>query len=93
MNDIGSKSALDMSDNDIENAGWNTRASLARNGVVFEAICLPKNHRFDLDEEDGVLYLTCLKCRYTKFLKPQKQENENVRASRYRLRKIRFQSL
>lgn len=91
MEDIGAKSALDFSDEDCINAGWDTRKFIAENGITLGTACGAQSHRYDLDEENGVLYLTCTKCRWTKFLKPQAKEN--VRTNKRYPREIRFRSI
>lgn len=64
---IGGKSILDCTTEDFIKAGYYTRKSLALNGLPSGQPCRGP-HKWNLAEEEGVLYLYCLTCQHTEKL-------------------------
>jgi len=83
----GSKSILEMTYTELVRAGLYKRRSLALHGDPISAgFC--REHSLDLAEEEGVLYLCCTKCTWTKFLRekdnPYAKQRKEARENHYR---------
>lgn len=59
---------MEWSEDDFRKEGMLTRKAIAANGHPFRDPC--KSHKWDLDQEEGIIYLYCTKCQHTTVLSP-----------------------
>lgn len=93
LNRLACTSIMDWTRSDYKFMGYYKRSELARNGDPLDSICSGNPHKYNLDEENGIIYLTCSNCTYTAFLKekdnPRVQTNRKERDREFRFRSIR----
>ena len=64
---IKGKSIIDWTETDFKKAGLLTRRSIEANGdPLGRMICI--KHQYNLEQEDGIIYLTCTLCAFTETL-------------------------
>lgn len=75
------KSIIDWTEADFEKAGLFTRRSIEANGdPLGRRTCV--HHHYNLEQEDGIIYLTCTRCVFTETL--TSKVKKNVQAPRER---------
>lgn len=75
------KSIIDWTEADFQKAGLLTRRSIEANGdPLGRKTCA--HHHYNLEQEDGIIYLTCTRCVFIETL--TNKVKKNVQASRER---------
>ena len=76
--DRHSRSIIEWSEADFRAEGMLTRKAISLNGHPIKQVC-QKAHKWDLDQEDGVLYLYCTKCQHSMVLSPHDMHRKKTR--------------
>jgi len=75
-----SKSIIEWTEEDYREEGMLTRAAIAKNGHPLIQNCqTASEHRYDLAEENGILYLYCTRCERTLVLSSHDMYQERKR--------------
>jgi Zn ribbon nucleic-acid-binding protein len=77
MEDRHSRSIIDWSKADYRAEGMLTRKAISVNGHPLRNPC--KSHKWDLDQEEGVIYPYCTKCGHTMVLSPNDMHRKRPR--------------